>query len=107
MANLKKRYKGLHAHRYPSNPREHRFAETWQRFNEKCSCMTTGASETVLASILHTGDTVSPRIPSDRDFEVAATVIQWLGSPVGQDFLREAVPELDYDPETGEVRDET
>jgi hypothetical protein len=26
---------------------------------------------------------------TDRDREVAATVIQWLGSPVGQDFVAE------------------
>lgn len=29
-------------------------------------------------------------VVSDRDREIAATVIQWLGSPVGQCFLEEA-----------------
>lgn len=35
------------------------------------------------------GNGKDPAEVSDRDREVAATVIQWLGSPVGNNFLRE------------------
>lgn len=35
------------------------------------------------------GDGKEPAEVSDRDREVVATVIQWLGSPVGNNFLRE------------------
>ena len=35
------------------------------------------------------GDGASRAEVSDRDELVAATLIQWLGSPVGQTFLKE------------------
>ena len=35
------------------------------------------------------GNGKDPVEVSDRDREVAATVIQWLGSPIGNNFLRE------------------
>lgn len=39
----------------------------------------------------HRALVLAPRepIPTDREHEVAATVVQWLGSPVGQGFLRD------------------
>lgn len=88
---LYKRYRGLHAHRLDANPREKAFAEAWQKFNKKgVSPFLSPPSETLLAQLLYTGGEPGLRPdPSDRDFEVAATVIQWLGSPVGQDFLEE------------------
>lgn len=41
------------------------------------------------------------RSPIDRDYKVAATVIQWLGSPVGQGFVRRlaALPGFDAAPD--------
>lgn len=54
---------GKHTHRLKSNPRERIAAEL--------------------------GNGKDPVEVSDRDREVAATVIQWLGSPVGNNFLRE------------------
>lgn len=75
---LKKRTTGLHPNRFKENPEEHRFAKAWDKIGEKS-----------LANILddrpiHTG---RPPMPSDRDYLVGATLIQWLGSPVGQAFL--------------------
>ncbi len=74
--------KGLNEHRFKENPDEKKFAETWRRHQEQGR---------VLAHLLdsrevHSG---SPPMPSDRDFAVAATVVQWLGSPVGKLFLEE------------------
>lgn len=70
--------KGLHHRRIeePINFRERLFAEQWEYENE-------GTTRTpLLEHILHY------RV-SDRDITVAATVVQWLGSNVGQSFLRE------------------
>lgn len=65
---------GLHAHRLKQNPREREFMQAWLK-------------ESVLPYILSTHDANHPVDPSERDWVVAATVIQWLGSPVGQAFL--------------------
>jgi hypothetical protein len=76
-----KRPKGLHTYRFKENPEEKRFAEAWDKQNEQGSN---------LAYLLTVGDQSGrPPEPSDRDHVVAATVVQWLGSPVGQSFLRD------------------
>jgi len=68
--------KGISAHRLKDNPEERRFAEAWEKHNP-------------LAWLLDERheQTGRPADPSDRDQVVAATVIQWLGSPVGRAFL--------------------
>lgn len=73
--------KGLHTYRFKENPEEERFAKAWEQQNEYGSN---------LAYLLHVGEQRGrPPEPDDRDHTVAATVIQWLGSPVGQWFLRD------------------
>jgi hypothetical protein len=90
-SNTKKlRYLGLHTYRLrpeQDNPEELRFADAWAKQNDDRTGMSTGT----LAWLLHEGDQsgVHPVDPSLRDHAVAATVIQWLGSPVGQCFLRD------------------
>ena len=77
----KKNTKGLHSHRFRDNPEERMFAEAWAKANEQGH---------TLAYLLHVGNqTGRPLEPSDREHVVAATVVQWLGSPVGQAFLGE------------------
>lgn len=70
---------GLHARRLadtgPSSMREKAFAEQWQKEQE----------DDLLAYLL--GSDNHPGNVSERDAQVAATVIQWLGSNVGQNFL--------------------
>jgi hypothetical protein len=74
--------KGRSQHRFAGNPLERRFAEEWERKNAQEG---RGVLDYLLADEVN-----SPRGEvSQRDREVAATVIQWLGSPVGQDFLRD------------------
>ena len=58
------------------------FAEKWVEFNEK-------HARTLDHLLAEDPNACNPPRPSDRDKMVAATVIQWLGSPVGQGFLRE------------------
>lgn len=70
--------RGLHEYRIASNPHEGIAAELW-------------AKERVLPDILGDGTYGGRVIPSDRDQEVAATLMQWLGSPVGRSFVRELI----------------
>jgi hypothetical protein len=72
------KYKGVATHRFDQNPIEKEFAEAWDRQN-------------VVGNTLEylMGDGTRRGVVSERDEIVAATVIQWLGSPVGQAFLRD------------------
>jgi hypothetical protein len=74
--------KGLHTYRLRNNPEEKRFAQAWDQSNE------TGY---LLDHLLDTRTVHQGRAPepSEVDRTVAATVIQWLGSPVGQAWLRD------------------
>ena len=83
---------GLYTHRLKDNEEEQRFANAWAKWNRD--------GLTILASLLDQrprGPTgvpddwrgPQPPNPSDRDHVVAATLVQWLGSPVGQSFLEE------------------
>ena len=72
--------RGLHPYRFKDNPEERRFAEAWADRN---------ATGKHLAYLLTVGDQRFPTAPTGREEQVAATVIQWLGSPVGQGFLRD------------------
>lgn len=74
------KYKGLHIHRYKDNPEEFAFAKEWDKQNRY------GRN---LAYLLCGEQQGNPPEPSERDHIVGATVIQWLGSPVGQAFLRD------------------
>lgn len=81
--------KGLRQYRFKDNPLEKRFAEVWEKKNLDVwgTHIACGTLDYMLAK--------NPNRPNgevtDRDREVAATVIQWLGSPVGQCFIREVL----------------
>jgi hypothetical protein len=64
--------------RIKREPEEKRFAQAWA--NQQ-------AFHHTLAYLM--GDGNAKAVVSDRDHTVAATVIQWLGSSVGQSFLHE------------------
>lgn len=73
---------GLNVHRTGREHLEELFAEEWAKENSK------DKRTPLLASILHHGlDNTMPPSPSNRDWLIANTVIQWLGSSVGQSFL--------------------
>ncbi len=78
-SNLPSNYRGLHTYRLASNPTERLYAERWAEINK------TGH---VLEYILSIGGEKRAD-PSPRDYAVAATVVQWLGTIVGQSFLEE------------------
>ena len=73
-----RKHQGLHPHRFKANPEERRFAEAWEQIVQHRNL------HHLLDPVPSSG---SPPTPEDRDFVVAATVIQWLGSPVGCGFL--------------------
>ena len=72
-------------YRFNDNPMEQRFFEIWARDHERNDSGKSSTLDYLLAK--------DPNHPNDeateRDFQVARSVIQWLGSPVGQSFLRE------------------
>lgn len=74
--------KGNRQYRFGDNPIEKVFAEEWDKSNS------TGHYSTL--DYLLAKEPNHPRSEvTDRDMEVAATVIQWLGSSCGQHFLKE------------------
>jgi hypothetical protein len=74
------KHKGLHTHRFKQNPEEKKFAQAWEKENEHGK---------LLAYLMTEGDQRYVVDATDDQKLVAATVIQWLGSPVGQNFLRD------------------
>ena len=83
---LKKKYMGLQVHRHSREPLEKAFSEAWQRLNDDSS---RAGHPDALANLLHVGNQPSDvKEPSKRDHAVAATVIQWLGSPIGSEWVK-------------------
>lgn len=79
-------HEGKSLHRLSSNPLEKAYHDAWLELNEE-------PYRGTLAYLL--GDGNKPAWDfTERDAEVAATIIQWLGSPVGQSFV-EGVLEKD------------
>ena len=81
MAKIK--HNGLRTNRLEREPLEKAFAVAWSDKNERS--MGHDLLDWLLAE-----NPNSPRGEvTQRDATVAATIIQWLGSPVGQSFLQE------------------
>jgi len=64
---------GLHTYRHKQNPRERIASELWAK------------NLSTLEYLL--GDGKDRAYPTPREYAVAATLMQWLGSPVGLGFL--------------------
>ena len=91
------KHKGLNPYRLASNLLETRFAEAWQTLNETASGPNKGAD--TVDYILHTGEQHFPKHCSERDRKVANSIIQWLGSPVGESFVRSVLQLHDMEAE--------
>lgn len=77
--------KGKSQYRFKQNPMEKVFAESWEEINLTPPGRANGKG---ILDYLMAEDPNKPNGEvTDRDRLVAATVIQWLGSPVGQSFL--------------------
>lgn len=82
------KFQGAHTYRLNSNPKEKLFADAWQEQNRL-------GRFTMLEQLLSDDGGKTPADVSDRDEMIAATVIQWLGSPVGSCFLRDVLAEIE------------
>ena len=85
--------KGLRQYRFEDNPMEREFAEEWERINVSQADGTLDGRQTLDYLLADDCNRPAGEV-TDRDRVVAATVIQWLGSPVGMEFLRRL---LEYD----------
>ncbi len=75
---------GNRTYRFKDNPLEKEFSKAWKADNERPN----GGAGVLELSM---GDGVRPGIIDQRDATLAASVVQWLGSPVGQHFLTEVL----------------
>ena len=86
---------GRSIHRFKDNPLEKIYADLWQEY-----CTRGRTLDYLLAEkINHPNSEVT-----ERDAEVAATVVQWLGSHVGQSFVREALKKFGYEVRKEDVK---
>lgn len=76
---------GLNQHRFSQNPLEEKFAKIWDNLNTDQFGKIDGSG--ILEWILTKNPPEPLKSVTERDRKVAATIIQWLGSPVGQGFL--------------------
>lgn len=88
MRSKKIQHVGVSAHRLKSNPMEKVFAEAWKERNDPVSYRPIGTLQTLLCS---KGDGIIERELTQEEATAAATVIQWLGSPVGFSWLRQTL----------------
>ncbi len=78
---MKSQLKGKNTHRLKQNPTEQIAAELWAKQHERhCGAGT-------LPYLL--GDGTEAREPTAEEWSVAATLMQWLGSPVGRSYVRD------------------
>ena len=94
--SLLERFKGMAPYRFKDNPLEKAFALAWQNHNRDWSRARTDTDDrrSTLAYLMDKDGRGEPDLPlTPRDWLVANTVIQWLGSPVGQAFLIDVLSE--------------
>ena len=84
------RNQGHNHHRFSSNPLEQRFAEKWEEININWNTAEPDGQGTLDYCLAEDRNHPMGEV-TDRDRTVAATVIQWLGSPCGQCFLRDVL----------------
>jgi len=86
MIELKSEYaQGFRKYRFKDNPLEQRFAEEWVKLNKE---------NKILLYLTSPNNDPAYSNLCERDKIVAGSVIQWLGSPVGQGFLQDVLGDL-------------
>ena len=92
-----KKVRGLHTRRLSQNPIEKALSDGWA---EEIVSVSSINENTLLDGLLELQGRENNRpigYATDRDHVIAATVVQWLGSPVGFYFLRGALKEAGYE----------
>lgn len=85
----KNKFRGKSTHRLADNPREKIFSDAWVKENKPANYPLVKYS--LLEQLLSDDGGKTKADVSDRDEMIAATVIQWLGSPVGYQWLVETM----------------
>ena len=80
--------KGKSQYRFKQNPAERIFAEAWEEKNSSKYV------RSILDYLLAEDNNRPMGEVTERDRMVAATVIQWLGSPVGEGFLQDVAAKI-------------
>ena len=73
---------GFRQYRFKDNPLEQRFAEEWVKRNRESK---------ILLYLTSPSNRLEDSNLCERDKIIAGSVIQWLGTPVGQGFLRDVL----------------
>jgi hypothetical protein len=81
------KFKGFSSHRYNREPLEKLFAECWQEENTQLAVRNCTLDHLFSGNV----DEHYVEIQSNENYKLAATLIQWLGSPVGQGFLAHVI----------------
>lgn len=81
-----KRFVGKNIHRLSQNPVEEKISELWSNENERW--YKNGRGSILQYTLSPDGGKTLPDV-SERDEMIAATVIQWLGTPIGQSLFNE------------------
>jgi len=81
------KFKGYSFHRYKREPLEKLFAECWQEENTQLAVRNCTLDHLFSGNV----DEYYVEIQSNENHKLAATLIQWLGSPVGQGFLAKVI----------------
>lgn len=84
-------HESLNEYRLANNPLERAFLEEWKEINKRAPMINHGwgTLEIILSSDFNDVQPIS-----QRDANVAATVIQWLGTVCGQCFLRDVAERM-------------
>lgn len=78
--------KAIHHDRLQREPLEKIFSEVWQNINQPAP-----EGNSTLDFILSYEERCDPEPQSFETQKVVATIIQWLGSAIGQDFLAKVI----------------
>lgn len=77
---------GINAQRFSREPLEKLFAEEWDKENKN-----EHGRRPTLPYLLDPLNQHNPLEPTDEEYRLAATIIQWLGSAVGQGFIEDVI----------------
>lgn len=86
---MKLKHEGISKNRLQFNPKERIFADAWTDQNRII-----GRSAMTIEWLLHPTDGMPV---TQEECTVAATMMQWLGSPVGFNFLEDALKSAGYE----------
>lgn len=91
--NMKSRHNGISVNRLDENPREKVFHKAWKELNRQQHPQHPAVVD-YLAYPENNVGTQRPTLATDDECRLAATIIQWLGSPIGWSWLQETLSKI-------------